>query len=97
MLSLGTIAQLKPEVVHKLDVNAWADAYSDMLGVNPEMIVANDKVAIILQKQADAQAAMQQEAVMQQRADTAAKLASAKTGDEQNALTDVTRAYSGYT
>lgn len=54
--NLGAIAQIKPEVIDKLDADEWVDAYSDMLGVDPKMIVANEKVAIVRQQRAQAQA-----------------------------------------
>ena len=94
--NLGMVASIKPEVIDKFDADAWADKYSDMLGVHPELVVASDKVALIREQRAQIARQQAQAAQMQQHADTAAKLASAKTGNEQNALTDVTRAFSGY-
>lgn len=64
--SLGTVAQMKPEVLDKFDSDAWADAYSDMLGVDPELIVASDKVAMIRQARTNAQAAQQKIALAEQ-------------------------------
>ena len=94
--NLGAVAQLKPEVLDKLDADRWADAYADMLGIDPELIVPGDQVALIRQQRAEAQAQAAQAEQMQQSADAAAKLASADTSG-QNALTDVTRQFSGYT
>jgi hypothetical protein len=94
--NLGAIAQMKPEVLDKLDADRWADAYADMLGIDPELIVPGDKVALIRQQRADASEAQQQAALLNQGADTAQKLGSIDTS-KQNALTDVTRAFSGYT
>jgi hypothetical protein len=53
--NLGAVAQLKPEVLDKLDADRWADAYADMLGIDPELIVPGDKVALIRQARAEAQ------------------------------------------
>ena len=94
--NIGAVATIKPEVLDKFDADRWADSYADMLGIDPELIVPGNKVAIIRQQRAQAQQALQLEQSMQQRADTAAKLASADTGSK-NALTDVTKQFSGYT
>lgn len=94
--NLGAVAGFKPEVLDKFDADRWADAYADMLGIDPELIVPGDKVALI--RQARAEAAQQQAAAEQMAAGakTARDLAAADTSGE-NALTDVTRAFSGYT
>lgn len=94
--SLGAVAGIKPEVLDKFDADRWADAYSDMLGVDPDLIVPGDRVALIRQQRAQAAQAQMMAQQMEQRANTAATLASADTSG-QNALTDVTRAFSGYT
>lgn len=94
--NLGAVASIKPEVLDKLDVDKWADTYADMLGVDPELIVPGDQVALIRQQRAQQQNAMQQAAMLQAGADTAAKLSSAKT-NEDNALTSVMDAFTGYT
>lgn len=94
--SLGVIAQMKPDVLDKLDADYWADSYSDMLGVDPVLIVPGDRVALIRQQRAEQQQALQQQAVAAQAAETAAKLGSINT-QEQTAYTDVMRAFSGYT
>jgi hypothetical protein len=94
--NLGAVAQLKPEVLDKLDADRWADAYADMLGIDPELIVPGEQVALIRQQRADAQAQAAQAEQMAQAADTAQKLGGADTSG-QNALTDITRQFSGYT
>jgi hypothetical protein len=94
--NMGAIAQFKPDVLDKFDSDEWADAYSDMLGVDPKLIVPSDKVALVRQQRAQAQAQAAQAEQMNLGADTAQKLSQAKT-NEPNALTDVTRAFSGYT
>jgi hypothetical protein len=43
----GNIAQAKPEVLDKFDADYWAETYSDMLGVDPKLIVRRDEVAQI--------------------------------------------------
>lgn len=94
--NLGAVAGIKPEVLDKFDADRWADAYADMLGIDPELIVPGDKVALIRQQRAQAQQAQQQAAMLNQGADTAQKLGSVDTS-QRSALTDVTRAFSGYT
>jgi hypothetical protein len=88
--SLGSLAQFKPEVLDKFDADKWADIYADNLGVDPELIVASDKVALIRQQRAQQQSALQQAQIANAGADTAAKLSSADTSGK-NALTDIAK------
>lgn len=88
---LGTIAamaQLKPEALDKLNQDAVLDDYADMLGVNPEWIVANEDVAIIRQERAKQQAAAAQQEAMGPMAD-AAKTASETNITQPSALTSL--------
>lgn len=94
--NLGAVAGIKPEVLDKFDADRWADAYADMLGIDPELIVPGEQVALVRQQRAQAAQAQQQAAMLNQGADTAQKLGGIDTS-KQNALTDVTRAFSGYT
>ena len=93
--SLGAVASFKPDVLDKFDSDAWADAYSDMLGVDPNMIVGNDKVAIIRKQRAELAAAQMKQDQMQQNAQTVRDLSQAQT-TEPSALTNVIDMYSGY-
>ena len=95
MLNLGQVAQFKPDVLDKIDTDAWADSYSDMLGVDPHLIVGSDKVALVRKARNEANAKMQQSAMLEQSANAANKLANAPT-QGKNALTDVTQMFSGY-
>lgn len=88
-MSLGSIAMIKPGVLDKFDENKWADIYADSLGIDPELIVPNEEVALVQAQRNKDMQAMQQSATMNQTADTAAKLASADTGGK-NALSDLT-------
>lgn len=90
------MAQVRPEVLDKLDADYWADMYADALGIDPKLIVPGEKVALIRQQRQQAMEAQQQAAMLQQGADVVSKLGSVDTSG-QNALTDVTRAFSGYT
>ena len=94
--NLGMVAQMKPEVLDRFDADQYAEIYGDMLGVDPRLIVADDKVALIRQQRAEAAAQQQQAEQMAQGAQAARNLAAADTGG-QNALTDVMQAFSGYT
>jgi hypothetical protein len=94
--SLGVIAQFKPGVLDKFDEDRWADKYAEMLGVDPDLIVPNDKVAIIREQKAQQQQAAQKLAMAQQAAETA-KTASQADTSGQNGLTDVISQFSGYT
>lgn len=92
--NLGAVAQFKPDVLDNFDGDKWASIYADALGVDPQIIVPADQVQAVRQQRAQAQQMQVMADQMEQRANTAAKLASADTSG-QNALTDVTRALSG--
>ena len=95
--SMGVVAQMKPEVLDNFDPDQWADSYSDMLGVDPKLIVAGPQVAMIRQARAKAQAAQAQAAAMQQQSQTAKNLAQAPTqGGKSNGLQDMMNQFSGY-
>ncbi|NBT59156.1 phage head-tail adapter protein, partial [bacterium] len=94
--TIGAVAQAKPDVLDKFDSDKWADVYSEMLGVDPELIVADDKVALIRQQRAQQQAQMQQAAMAQQAASAAKDMSQVNT-QEKNGLTDLMNQFSGYT
>jgi Bacteriophage head to tail connecting protein len=95
--NLGAVANFKPDVLDKFNSDEWADAYSDMLGVDPKLIISNEQVAVIRKQRADAQAAQAQMAAMQQAAATTKDLAQSPTGPGgENALMDITNMFSGY-
>ena len=93
--AMGAIAQFKPGVLDKFDEDEWADKYGDMLGVDPTLIVADEKVAIVRQQRAQAQQAAAQQQQMAEMAKTAQTLGSTPTGGD-NALTDIISQFSGY-
>lgn len=96
VMNLGVIAQMTPNVLDKFDPDAWADSYSDMLGVDPKLIVANDQVAVVRQSRIKAQQAQAQQEAMAQQASTMKDMSQSKTGQDPNALTDVMNMFSGY-
>ena len=93
--SLANVAGLRPEVLDKFDHDHWANSYSDMLGIDPRLVLPDDQVAALRAARDQAQAAQQQQQAMQEQSVTARNLAAAPTG-EQNALTDITNMFSGY-
>jgi hypothetical protein len=93
--NLGAVAQYKPDVLDKFNADEWVDAYSDMLGVDPKLIVANDQVAIVRDARNKAQAAQAQAENLRTQSEVARNLAGAKTS-EPSALTNVIDMYSGY-
>lgn len=93
---IGSVAQIKPDVVDKLDADQLVDRYSDMLGVDPSLIVADEKVAIVRQQRAERQQQEEAAAMVPAAAGAARDLASADT-QGRNALTDAINLFQGYT
>ena len=93
--NLGAVAQYKPDVLDKFDSDKWADMYSEMLGVDPELIVPSDKVAIVREQRAKQAAAAQSAETAKTAADAVNKLAGAQTS-EPSALSNVINMFSGY-
>lgn len=91
------VAAIKPEVLDKINFDKWVDSYSQMLGIDTELIVDDDAVRALREARGRAQAAMEQAQLMQQQAKTARDLAAAPTGQgQQNALTDAMGQLTGY-
>ena len=63
---IGLLAQITPQAVDKLDVDATIDQLADMNGVPPSLIVTGQKVALIRQQRAEQQQAQMQAAQLQQ-------------------------------
>lgn len=68
---VGGYAQLKPEVLDKIDFDETIDQYAKKLGVPASVIVSDENVALIRKQRAEQQAQMEQMAAMQQAAQTA--------------------------
>ena len=94
--NLGAVAQFKPDVLDKFDSDQWADAYGDMLGVDPKLIVPSDKVALIRKARNEAQAAQAQVESMKTMSETARNLGATPTGMGSNAAMDIMGQFSGY-
>ena len=64
--NMGQLATIKPNVLDNFDEDKWAEIYSDKLGVDPELMIAGEQVALIRQQRSQAQAQQQkQEAILQ--------------------------------
>lgn len=94
--SLGGVATVKPDVLDRFDSDQWVDVYSDMLGVDPNLIVPGDKAALVRQARAQQAQQAQQAALMNQAADTVQKMGATPTGVGTNAAMDVMNMFSGY-
>jgi hypothetical protein len=99
---VGQAAQVKPESLDKIDLDQAIDVYGDLLGVDPAIVVADDKVAEIRgareQKMAQ-QEQMQQMAAMAQPMDqmaSAMQKAGGTTADEGTALNTLLQGLQGY-
>jgi hypothetical protein len=91
--TVASVAQLNPAVLDKLDTDQVVDAYADMLGVEPSLIVADDKVAIIRQQRQ----AQQQAMALAQAAKPAADLAQAAKTASEVQPGGLMNLFSGYT
>jgi hypothetical protein len=91
--TVASVAQLNPAVLDKLDTDQVVDAYADMLGVEPSLIVADDKVAIIRQQRQAQQQAMS----LAQAAKPAADLAQAAKTASEVQPGGLMNLFSGYT
>ena len=93
---IGVLANAKPEVVDNYDADASVERYADMLGVDPDLIVPGDKVALVRQDRAKAQAAAQAAENADKAAGAMAKMGTISTGPESNAGSDILSLFSGY-
>ena len=93
--TVGQMASFKPEVLDKLDGDKTVDMYADMLGVDPSLIVSDEKIVLIR----DARAKQQQQAHAMEQAQAAsatAKNVSQINPDTAQTLTDNLRERMGY-
>jgi hypothetical protein len=94
--NLGSVASFKPEVLDKFDADKWADAYADMLGVDPNLIVGSDQVAVVRQARAKLEAQRAQMEQVKQMSEVGRNLGTVQTGDGTNAGMDIINQFSGY-
>ena len=69
--NLGAVAGFKPDVLDKFDADKWADTYADALGIDPDLIVPGEQVALVRQSRAQAMAQQQQAEQAAMAADSA--------------------------
>jgi hypothetical protein len=94
--NLGSVASFKPDVLDKFDADKWADAYADMLGVDPNLIVGSDQVAVVRQARAKLEAQRAQMEQVKQMSEVGRNLGTVQTGDGSNAGMDIINQFSGY-
>jgi hypothetical protein len=94
--TMGAVANMKPEVLDKINVDTLVDNYAQNLGVDPHLIISTEQAQMLRDARNKAMAAKEQAAATQQQALTAKALAQSPTGPNSNALTDVMGMFSGY-
>lgn len=94
--TVGNMASMKPEVLDKLNADQIVDTYADMLGVDPNLIIGDENVAIIRQQRAEQQQKAQAAQEAMAMADMASKVGGISTA-EPNMMTDVMQNLQGYT
>jgi hypothetical protein len=94
--NLGAVASFKPDVLDKFDADKWADSYADMLGVDPNLIVGTDQVAVVRQARAKMEAQRAQMEQVKQMSEVGRNLGTVQTGDGTNAGMDIMNQFSGY-
>lgn len=97
---IGMLVELKggdPAPMDKFNVDKSIERYADQLGVDPDLIVADDKVMLIRQDRAQQAAAAAQAQQAEQLAGAAAKAGTVETGPgAHNAAADILSMFSGY-
>lgn len=94
-VSLGAVAQMKPDVLDKFDADQWADAYSQMLGLDPTIILPTEQVARVREARNAAMAAKEQAAMAQTQTQSVANIGKAAASLPMQPQ-DVIGMFSGY-
>lgn len=76
--NLGALVAIKPDLADKFDADYWADSYADLLGIDPQLIVPGEQVALIRQQRAEQQAQMMQMEQAKEMAGVAKDLSAAQ-------------------
>lgn len=90
--TVGSLAQLRPDVVDKIDLDQVVDEYAEMFGVNPRIIVSDDKVAEIRAARQQAQQVQQAAAALP----AAAQATKAASEIDTRNMADVLNMFQGY-
>ena len=85
--TVGQMAAVKPEALDKLNADEIIDEYSNMLGISPDLIIANDQVAVIREQRAAEQAQQQQLATLPEMAKTAKTLSEPRRATDRRSIT----------
>lgn len=97
---IGMIVQLTGDnsTMDVFDADKSVERYADQLGVDPDLIVPGEQVAMIRQNRAQQIAAQQQAEMAEKMAGAAAKMGSVQTGSapQENAASDILGLFSGY-
>lgn len=97
---IGLLVQGTGDTSHfdKFNSDLSIERYADHLGVDPDLIVPGEQVALVRQQRAQAQQAAQQAALAEQTAGAMSKLGTVQTGaaPNENAATDLLALFSGY-
>ncbi len=97
---IGMIVQLTGDTapMDTFDADKSIERDADQLGVDPELIVPGEQVALVRQQRAANQQAAQQAEMAEKMAGAAAKIGSVQTGaaPQDNAATDILGLFSGY-
>lgn len=79
----------QPDMMDKINTDEWVDELADALGAAPRVLRSKEEVEQLRAGRARVQQRAQDAEIAKAEAEATAKLASAKTGGEQNALTDL--------
>ena len=88
VMSVGQMAQFKPEVLDKLNADEAVDQIAEMLGTNPNLVIDDETVAQLRAQRQQAMAQQQQMEMMSQGASAAQTLSNTDT-ESDNALTQI--------
>ena len=88
--------QIKPDLADKFNSDYWADCYADALGIDPELIVPNNQVALIRQQRAEAQQAQAQMEQAQQMSQVAKNLTGLEGGITTPTNAEMMSQFMGY-
>lgn len=96
--TVASVASVRPDIVDNLDADRLAVLYADILGVDPDLVLPSEQVALIREARAQQQQAMAQAELMKTQSEAARNLGSVPSvnSGERTGLTDVADAFSGY-
>ena len=87
--AVGQLAQVKPEVIDKVNFDQVIDNYADAYGVDPKVIIPDDQVAKMREARAQQMAQQQAAAAMPQTIDSAKTASEIDTQGLQDVLTSL--------